>query len=85
MSAPQASTPPSLLPSPQAAAWLGVQPQTLRKWRCQGKGPRFVRLGTGRQSPAAYRLADLEAWVESRSFASTAEETVAEPSAPKIA
>jgi len=68
---------PTLLNSPKAALWLGVKPQTLRKWRCQGKGPRFVRLGVGRQSPAAYRLADLEAWVDSRSFSSTAEETVA--------
>ena len=63
MTVPQPSTTPALLTSPQAATWLNVKPQTLRKWRCQGKGPRFVRLGTGRQSPAAYRLADLEAWL----------------------
>jgi hypothetical protein len=72
------STTPALFTSPQAALWLGVKPQTLRKWRHQGKGPRFVRLGTGRHSPAAYRLADLEAWVDARSFQSTAEETVAD-------
>jgi hypothetical protein len=77
MSNPAPTTSTTLLPSPQAAAWLGVKPQTLRKWRCQGKGPRFVRMGIGPQSPAAYRLADLEVWVESRSFQSTAEETVA--------
>jgi hypothetical protein len=33
-----------------------------------------VRLGTGRRSRAAYRLSDLEAWLEARSFSSTAEE-----------
>ena len=79
MSNANPSTTSPLLTSPHAATWLGVKPQTLRKWRCQGKGPRFVRRGTGRHSPAAYRLADLEAWVDSRSFASTAEETVATP------
>ena len=48
-----------------------------RGWRCprcDGTGPRFVRVGTGRRSRAAYRLAELEAWLEARSFASTAEE-----------
>lgn len=74
---PATPTTPTLLTSPNAARLLGVKPQTLRKWRYQGRGPRFVRLGTGRQSPAAYRLADLEAWLEARSFQSTAEETVA--------
>lgn len=78
MTAPQPSTTPTLLTTPQAAAWLNLKPQTLRKWRWQGTGPRFVRLGISPQSPAAYRLADLEAWLEARSFASTAEETVAE-------
>ncbi len=77
MTTPQPTIAPALLTTPQAAAWLNLKPQTLRKWRHQGKGPRFVRLGTGRQSPAAYRLSDLEAWLEARSFQSTAEETVA--------
>jgi predicted DNA-binding transcriptional regulator AlpA len=65
---------PSMLTSPQAAGFLGISPQTLRKWRCDGTGPRFVRLGTGRRSRAAYRLEDLQAWLEARSFTSTAEE-----------
>ncbi len=67
-------SPPSILTSPQAAAFLGITPQTLRRWRCDGTGPRFVRLGTGRRSRAAYRFEDLEAWLEARSFTSTAEE-----------
>jgi predicted DNA-binding transcriptional regulator AlpA len=65
---------PNLLSSREAASLLGVRPLTLRKWRCDGTGPRFVRLGTGRRSRAAYRLSDLEAWLEARSFSSTAEE-----------
>ncbi len=73
----QAVLSPLLLTSPQAAERLGLKPQTLRKWRCQGAGPRFVRLGTGPRARACYRLADLEAWLDARSFSSTAEETVA--------
>ena len=65
---------PEILSSTQAALWLGVKPQTLRKWRWKGTGPRFVRLGTGPRSRAAYRMADLESWLEARSFKSTAEE-----------
>jgi hypothetical protein len=29
----------------QAAAHLGLSPNTLAKWRCQGAGPRFHRFG----------------------------------------
>ena len=84
MSTPPSLNEPPLLTSPQAAAQLGVQPQTLRKWRCDGTGPRFVRLGTGRRSRAAYRLSDLEAWLEARSFTSTAEEVALTTSAPGL-
>ena len=35
---------------------------TLAHWRCQGKGPAFIRLG----KRVAYRGADLNAWLESR-------------------
>ena len=64
----------AVLSTSEAAQWLGVRPQTLRKWRWKGTGPRFVRLGTGPRSRAAYRMADLESWLEARSFKSTAEE-----------
>jgi len=64
-----------LLSSPAAAAFLGMRPQTLRKWRVKGTGPRYLRLGSGPQARVAYRVVDLEAWLSSRSFASTAEET----------
>lgn len=67
----------TLLLSPQAAAWLGVKPQTLRKWRWAGTGPRYVRLGVAIEARVVYRLSDLEAWLATHSFESTAEETVA--------
>jgi hypothetical protein len=29
----------------QAAAWLGVKPETLASWRYLGKGPRWFKAG----------------------------------------
>lgn len=68
---------PALLPSPEAAVLLGIQPQTLRKWRLTGGGPRYVRLGLGPTGRVAYRPADIDAWLAARTFASTSAETVA--------
>jgi len=30
----------------EAAAYLGVRPNTLEVWRCKHKGPRYSKLGT---------------------------------------
>lgn len=43
-----------------AARLLGFQPTTLRDWRSEGIGPRFIRLGRS----VRYRLRDLRAWQE---------------------
>jgi hypothetical protein len=56
------------LPSPllntlEAASYLGIKPQTLRKWRVTGSGPKFCRLG-GRRI-IRYRIRDLEKFVKS--------------------
>jgi len=59
----------------QAAEILCLKPQTLRVWRWKGIGPRYIRYGKAR-GRVMYRVDDLEAWLESRSFASTSEETV---------
>jgi predicted DNA-binding transcriptional regulator AlpA len=66
----------ALLSNRQAAARLGVQPQTLRKWRLEGRGPVFVRLGKHLRSRVGYRASDVESWLEERTFCSTADETV---------
>jgi len=66
--------PASILTTNQAAARLGVQPQTLRAWRMRGGGPRFVRLGIGKMSKVGYRLSELEEWVGRHTFGSTSEE-----------
>lgn len=69
--------PTDLLPTPDAATYIGVKAQTLRVWRGRGCGPAFVRLGTGPSTRAAYRRAELDAWLTSHTFKSTAAETVA--------
>ena len=43
-----------------AAAYLGMSPNTLRKWRTTGRGPAYIRCGRLKK----YRLADLEAYIE---------------------
>ena len=70
-------TPSPLLSGPETARYLGIKPQTLRKWRLTGHGPPYVRIGDSPRSRVAYRLSDIEAWVAARTFESTAAETVA--------
>jgi|GEM_PF-2895913 len=48
-----------------AADLLGVGPRTLRDWRQDGWGPTYVCADRAR---ITYRLADLLAWVNSRSI-----------------
>ena len=43
------------------------KPSTLAHWRSEGRGPAFVKLG-GR---VAYKGADLNAWIESRTVRPT--------------
>ncbi len=68
----------TLMTAAEAARLLNLQPQTLRKWRTWGKGPRYVRLG-GPRGRVAYRHQDIDAWIEAQTFASTSEETAGEP------
>ena len=53
-----------------AAAHLGLSPRTLDRYRVSGEGPEFYKLG----SRVRYRLADLEAWAETRRRRSTSDE-----------
>lgn len=43
-----------------AAAAIGVEVRTLRKWRQGGIGPSYLKLGPGRMSAVRYRRVDLE-------------------------
>lgn len=62
---------PGELLRPEAAALaLGVAKQTLARWRCEGQGPRFVKIG---RRLVAYRREDLDAWISARGAGSTVE------------
>ena len=50
---------------------LGVSKRTLQRWRAEGGGPPYVRLGPRR---VAYDEAASDAWAASRSFTSRAAE-----------
>jgi len=58
-----------LLTPGQAGAQLGVSIGSLAQMRYLGTGPLYIKL-TGRA--VRYRVADLDAWIESRVRASTA-------------
>jgi hypothetical protein len=50
----------------QAAAHIGVEPQTLSLWRATGRHViKFYKIGR----KVAYRIEDLDAWLESRARA----------------
>jgi hypothetical protein len=52
------------------AEWLGVLIQFLEIGRHRGYGPKFIRIGPAR---IRYRRADVLAWLEARTFASTSQ------------
>lgn len=58
----QKSIDPALLDSVAAGTYLGVSPKTLVDWRCRGRGPRYVKLG----SSVRYRRQDLDDFVARR-------------------
>ena len=68
-----------ILNNNEAAALIGVTPATLRFWRCKGRGPRFVKLGEAKQAGVAYVEAEVLAWRDARTFASTSAATVHHP------
>ncbi len=75
MSKPAETHPPAggaLLDPKAAAAFLGLSEWTLAEWRCKGTGPRFIKLG----NRVRYTPAELAAWCEAHSGASTSEHDV---------
>lgn len=62
-----------LITTEKLAKAFNVKPQTVRLWRVQGKGPRYIRLSA---SKVAYDPRDVEQWIRDRAFSSTAEEAV---------
>ena len=56
--------------TPAAAEYIGHKPSTLEKWRVQGKGPRFVKIGS---RSVGYTEEDLDAFIEAGRRASTSD------------
>ena len=52
-----------------AAEYLGLKVASLADMRVRGAGPRFCKAGRN----VRYRLADLDAWLDGRTFQSTSE------------
>jgi hypothetical protein len=53
------------------ANFLNVSPRATEKWRLQGIGPPFIRIGKRR---VAYKRSDIMAWLDANTFKSTSEE-----------
>lgn len=51
----------ALIPAERLPEFLPVARQTLARWRSEGSGPAFVKVGR----KVAYRSADVRAWVAS--------------------
>ena len=49
----------SLMDERQLAEFLGIKPDTIRKWRVFKKGPRAIKIG----HLVRYQMADVEAWI----------------------
>ena len=57
----------------EAAAWLGLSPRTLDRYRVSGEGPAFHRFG----SRVRYLAADLDDWASARRRLSTSDDGTA--------
>ncbi|QPC01725.1 helix-turn-helix domain-containing protein [Xylella fastidiosa subsp. multiplex] len=60
-----------LLTNEEAAALLGIKPNTLEIWRGKGKGPNFIKMGPAKQDPIRYHIDEIKAWLASCTFTST--------------
>jgi excisionase family DNA binding protein len=52
---------PTLFKQKQAADYLGVSERTLEKWRLDGVGPRYTKVGRGVRYPEAGLVEFVEA------------------------
>jgi len=53
----------------EAAAWLGVRPNTMARWRVEGTGPEYRKHGR----LVIYSMRDLECWSQNQRRGSTSE------------
>jgi hypothetical protein len=55
--------PKTYLSRKEAGEFTGFSAATLAKWAVTGRGPKFVKIGTGRSARVRYALAELEAFL----------------------
>jgi hypothetical protein len=73
-SSPAGDIPPLVVSEEKAAGIVNLSLRTLQGFRLSGEGgPPYVQLSTRR---VGYKVADLRAWLESRTVASTSAATV---------
>jgi Helix-turn-helix domain len=65
----------NLLNEREAAEYLGLQPATLRNWRCREKGPTYHRLNRG-PNGIKYAVVDLDAYLAARRHVPTVRASV---------
>jgi len=58
-----------MLTEKQVATMLSITQQTLRNWRQQGKGPKYVKVG----GSIRYRYTDVELYLEKNAVETTGE------------
>ena len=63
------SSRPKCIDTAAAAKFVGVSKRTLEKWRCEGGGPPYLKLGRR----VLYCLGDLEEWISRQRRSSTSE------------
>lgn len=55
---------PVFLTPIEVAKMLHYEPRTLEKWRLEGRGPRYFRIGASGKAKVVYRLSDVEEWLD---------------------
>jgi predicted DNA-binding transcriptional regulator AlpA len=58
-----------LIPAHRLPLYVGLAAQTLARWRCEGQGPAFLKIGRR----VAYRAGDVRAWLRQRVRSNTIE------------
>lgn len=66
-------SPPKYLTTAEAAHHVRLSPRSLERFRVEGNGPSYLKAGPGKRARVFYRLADLDEWLEGRTFTSTSE------------
>ena len=55
-----------LMTTNECGKYLNMCVQTLARWRMEKKGPKYFKLGEGKNSRVFYKAQDVDEWVESK-------------------